>query len=318
MADMKLPTVTVYTDGACNPNPGPGGWAAILLRADEAPQELCGAEADTTNNRMELRAALEALRTLAEPHQVILHTDSQYLCQGITDWLPRWEQDNWRKSTTKEVKNQDLWRELAQARGRHQIEWKWVRGHAGNAWNERADALACSMVPACSAPVDDAGAIHIFTGATCLAAGSGPGGWSVILRYGQRTKVLTGQENDTTSNRMHLQAALQGVQAIKRPLPIHLYTTSSFLRDGITSWVKAWEKRGWRTEEGKPVRHRDLWEALQQAAAGYEVRYHLVRDPDSPAEMVQAQTLAREAARGKRAEPPTSLLPEHAAAPTSS
>lgn len=298
MADRKLPSVTIYTEGACEPNPGPGGWAAILLHADAAPQELCGAEADTTNNRMEMRAALEALRALAEPHQVTLYTDSQYLCQGVTGWLPRWEQDGWHPSQKNKIKNQDLWQELAQARDRHQIEWKWVKGHAGNSWNERADALACSMLPACPFPLDDTGTIHIFTGVACLAAGSGPGGWSVILRYGQRTKTLTGQERDTTSNRMHLQAAIQGLQAVKKRLPINLYTTSKYLLEGITSWVKVWQGRGWRTGEGKPVLHRDLWEALQEAAAQYEMRCHLVRDSDSLTEMIEAQKLARESARG--------------------
>jgi ribonuclease HI len=317
MADKKLPTVTVYTDGACEPNPGPGGWAAVLLRADAEPQELCGAEADTTNNRMELRAALEALRALAEPHQVTVHSDSQYLCQGVTDWLARWGQDDWQKSKMKEIKNQDLWHELAQASGRHQIEWKWVKGHAGNAWNERADALACSMLPACPLPLDEAGAIHIFTGATCLAAGRGPGGWSVILRYGQQTKVLTGQERDTTSNRMHLQAAIQGLQAVKMRLPINLYTASDYLRAGITRWVISWQSRGWRTEQGKPVQHRDLWEALQKVATSFEVRYHLVRDRDSPAPMMKAQKLAGLAARGKVGETAIPLSPRPNDAPTS-
>jgi len=267
---------------------------------------------------MELRAAVEALRVLAEPHQATLHTDSQYLCQGVTDWLPRWERNNWQKSKTKTVKNQDLWHELAHEKCRHQIDWKWVKGHAGNAWNERADALACSMLPACSLPLDDAGAIHIFTGASCLAAGSGPGGWSVILRYGQRTKVLTGQETDTTSNRMHIQAAIRGLQAIKKPLPINLYTTSKYLRGGITNWVKGWQSRGWRTEEGRPVLHRDLWEALHKVATSYEVRYHLVRDQDTSTEMMEAQKLAREAARGKVGEPAPPLSASSAVTPTPS
>jgi ribonuclease HI len=297
MADMTLPTITVYTDGGCDPNPGAGGWAAILLRPDAEPQELCGAEADTTNNRMELQAALGALLALAEPHQVTLYTDSQYRCQGITEWMPRWEQNNWKRSATKPLANQDLWSELAQAKGRHQIEWKWVKGHAGNAWNERADQLARSMLAPCPLPLEDDKAIHIFTGATCLAAGSGPGGWSATLRFGEKRKVLTGQEKDTTSNRMHLQAATQGLQAVKMALPINLYTTSAYLRDGILCWVKGWHSRGWLTDEGKPVQHRDLWETLQQSASKYEVRYHLVRNPDSPAQMMGAQSLARDAAR---------------------
>ncbi len=133
--------VIIYTDGACSGNPGPGGWGAILS-AKGHEREICGGEAMTTNNRMEMTAALRALEALKRPCRVELHTDSQYLRQGITEWLPGWKARGWKTADKKPVKNEDLWRELDAARARHQVSWRWVKGHAGHPMNERADALA--------------------------------------------------------------------------------------------------------------------------------------------------------------------------------
>ena len=134
-------TCHIYTDGACKGNPGPGGWGAIL-ECDGRERELCGGERATTNNRMELTAVIEALNALKRPCRVILHTDSQYVQKGITEWIGRWKAHGWRTSAKEPVKNVDLWRKLDEAVGDHQIEWVWVRGHAGHEGNERADALA--------------------------------------------------------------------------------------------------------------------------------------------------------------------------------
>jgi len=133
--------VTLYTDGACRGNPGPGGWGAVLSNGS-ATRELWGGEKSTTNNRMELQAAIEGLRALNRPCEVALYTDSKYLIQGIQDWLPRWKQNGWRTAARKPVKNDDLWRMLDEQAGRHQIEWIWVKGHDGTPGNERADQLA--------------------------------------------------------------------------------------------------------------------------------------------------------------------------------
>lgn len=133
--------VEIWTDGGCKPNPGPGGWAAIM-RYGNHEREISGAEAQTTNNRMELTAATEALEALKRPCQVVLHTDSEYLKNGVTRWHAGWVRKNWRSSTGEPVKNIDLWQRLLAAVARHQIEWRWVRGHAGNTMNERADELA--------------------------------------------------------------------------------------------------------------------------------------------------------------------------------
>ena len=133
--------VTIYTDGACSGNPGPGGWGAVLRWRGEE-RELSGGEAETTNNRMELLAAIRALEALKRPARVTLHTDSTYLRDGVTQWLPRWKSNGWRTAAKKPVKNADLWRALDAAARRHEVEWRWVRGHAGDPGNERADTLA--------------------------------------------------------------------------------------------------------------------------------------------------------------------------------
>ena len=143
MADQ--PKVTIYTDGACEGNPGPGGWAA-LLRYGKHEKMISGGEKDTTNNRMELTAALEALRALNQPCQVTLFTDSEYLKRGITEWMPNWKRRNWRRKGGK-LANVDLWMRLDEEMTRHEIDWRWVRGHAGNVYNERVDRQARKVIP---------------------------------------------------------------------------------------------------------------------------------------------------------------------------
>jgi ribonuclease HI len=140
--------VTIYTDGACKGNPGPGGWGA-LLQAGSAERELFGGEPNTTNNRMELRAVIEALSALKRPCRVHLYLDSEYVRKGITEWLPAWKARGWKTATRQPVKNADLWQQLdALVNGRgHVIDWHWVRGHTGHPGNERADALANRGVP---------------------------------------------------------------------------------------------------------------------------------------------------------------------------
>lgn len=138
---MNDQPVTIYTDGACRGNPGPGGWGVVLKRGNQY-KELCGGDPATTSNRMELTAAIEALNALKRPLSVQLHSDSKYLIKGVTEWLPGWKTKGWRKSDGKAVENVDLWQQLEQAASPHAVEWLWVKGHAGNVGNEKADALA--------------------------------------------------------------------------------------------------------------------------------------------------------------------------------
>lgn len=133
--------VILYTDGACSGNPGPGGWGVVLIY-DSHEKSLFGGEADTTNNRMELQAAISGLNALKEACKIELYTDSNYLKQGMTEWLPRWKKKNWKTAANKPVKNVDLWQQLDDAVQKHEVSWHWVKAHAGNLYNEQADELA--------------------------------------------------------------------------------------------------------------------------------------------------------------------------------
>ncbi|TDR77925.1 ribonuclease HI [Paludibacterium purpuratum] len=133
--------VEIYTDGACKGNPGPGGWGA-LLRYNGLEKELFGGAPDTTNNRMELQAVIAGLQALTRPCKVVVYTDSQYVKNGISEWIHNWKKRGWKTASKEPVKNADLWQLLDQSRERHQVEWRWVKGHAGHEFNERADALA--------------------------------------------------------------------------------------------------------------------------------------------------------------------------------
>ncbi len=141
MNSRHLDHVDVYTDGACSGNPGPGGWGALLVH-DGIEKTICGGAADTTNNRMEMTAAIEALKALKRPCNIHLHTDSSYLRDGITKWIHGWKKNGWRTADKKPVKNQDLWQALESQLERQHITWHWVKGHSGHPGNERADALA--------------------------------------------------------------------------------------------------------------------------------------------------------------------------------
>ncbi|MFZ6727600.1 ribonuclease HI [Undibacterium sp. MH2W] len=133
--------IEIYTDGACKGNPGVGGWGALLV-AGNKEKELCGGEKDTTNNRMELMAVIQALGALKRPCEITLHTDSQYVLKGITEWISGWKAKGWKTASKAPVKNVDLWQALDTAQSTHKIEWRWVRGHTGHPGNERADQLA--------------------------------------------------------------------------------------------------------------------------------------------------------------------------------
>jgi ribonuclease HI len=139
--------IEIFTDGACKGNPGPGGWGAII-RYGTHEKEISGGDADTTNNRMELSAAIHALNALIEPCQVSLYTDSKYVCDGITKWVPGWQRNGWKNASKQPVRNAELWHDLIEASSRHEIQWRWVKGHSGHPENDRADRLASDAAEA--------------------------------------------------------------------------------------------------------------------------------------------------------------------------
>ena len=285
------PEVIIYTDGACDPNPGPGGWAAVL-RSGTHEKVLTGHEPRTTNNRMELQAVIAALNALKKPCRIALHTDSTYVQKGVTEYLERWKAKHWQTADKKAVANQDLWQALDEALQRHQIEWVWVKGHAGDPLNERVDQLAVSMIPRSALPLDDAQAIHIFTGVSCSGS---TGGWAVIIKHGDTTQTISGHEGKTSANRLHLLAAQKGLEAAPVRSIVHLYTPSDYAAQGATQWVKNWVAQGWLTKEGQPVKHREVWQAIVTASKGRQVKWHSLKDEVRPAESQQAEVLARQA-----------------------
>ena len=291
------PEVIIYTDGACDPNPGPGGWAAVL-RSGTHEKVLTGHELRTTNNRMELQAVIAALTALKKPSRVMLHTDSTYVQKGVTEYLERWKARRWQTAGKKAVANQDLWQALDEALQRHQIEWVWVKGHAGEPLNERVDRLAVSMIPRSALPLHDVQAIHVFTGVSCSGA---TGGWAVIIKRGDTTQELSGHEVETSANRLHLLAAQKGLEATPAGSIVHVYTPSDYAAQGAAQWVRNWAAQGWRTKEGQPVKHREVWQAIVSASKGRQVKWHSLKEEVRPTESQQAEELARrEAVSGKQ------------------
>ncbi len=289
-----LPAITIYTDGGCRPNPGPGGWAAVLIKKGTQPRDLSGGEPKTTNNRMELRAAIEGLKALDRGHRVRLVTDSQYLRRGITEWLVRWRANGWKTAAKKPVLNDDLWRELADELERHRVDWEWVKGHSGSRWNERADRLASEAIPRPPLPVDDPKAVHLFLG----VAHSGKrnvGSWSALLTFSDSEKSLSGRLKGASANRMHIHGAVVGLAALKRPVRVHAYTVSDYLKDGATSWLGGWRSRNWHTRDGKKVAHVELWRKLDEQLHRHSVSWHVASRDELPPDLEAAKRLAKEA-----------------------
>lgn len=300
---MTSDPIIIYTDGACDPNPGPGGWAAVL-RTTRHEKVISGGSPETTNNRMELQAALSALRALNRPCTVVLYTDSEYLRRGITEWLTAWEKRGWTTSDRRQVRNQDLWRALATEMSKHEVEWRWVRGHAGDRLNERVDRLAREAIPRTPTRHDRshdesaeaASDLHLYTRASSLGK-SGPGGWAIVLRWNDQVQSRSGSCEKATANEMELEAAIQGLTSLSKPSNVLVHTVSQYLFLGITRWVAGWEERGWKTKEGQPVRNKERWKALQEALKKHSVVWDLLASDDRPSESEQAAVLASQAAR---------------------
>jgi len=291
--------LTIYTDGACSPNPGPGGWGAVILIAGKVCSELSGSSENSTNNRMELTAAVQSLQSLEMKRKIILFTDSQYVKKGITDWIQAWQRNNWRTAGKKDVKNSDLWRQLLEQIERHDIDWRWVKGHGANRWNNRADELAVSARKAVSSKsrpsIDALSANHIqlFTGVTCKHA-AGTGAWSVILNWRNHVKLLGQRATGMTANQLYVFAAINGLKSLKKEMPVQVYTHSGYLYEGATSWLAGWQRRNWRTREGSEISNKELWQEFSRLLDRYDVSFFL-EDRDNPHCFVQeAKELARE------------------------
>jgi ribonuclease HI len=328
-----LPEVTVYTDGGADPNPGPGGWGVVLMHpASGKTEELSGGEPQTTNNRMELTAAVRALAALRARCRVELFTDSQYLRRGVTEWLPGWIARGWRRKTG-ELLNEDLWRQLAEETVRHEIRWRWVKGHAGDRGNERADRLA-------SAAIREQRAARRAAGGGAAAAGAGGGGgapgtlaqsaelppevevflrishsrqgsgWAALVRRpaapaapdagggAAAESIASGglaPRQAPSANALDLVAAAAVLETLPAGTRVAVHTGSDYLRHGASRWMPAWRARGWKTKEGGAVQNRALWERLAAAMAARAITWPEVKDSE-PEELDRLGPLARAAA----------------------
>jgi len=277
----STPRVTIYSDGGCKPNPGPGGWGAVLI-FDSNRRELSGGETDTTNNRMELTAAISALDALSGPHQIDFYTDSTYVRNGITKWIHGWIKKEWRG-----VKNVDLWRKLHAATQRHTIDWHWVKGHAGNTENERVDDLASAEIARLhddlglnedtDAPAD----VQIYT-ASSGTQKSSKGGYAAVIVQDGDERAISDTFTKTTVNAIIIQAAIDVLKDINPDVSVDYYSDSEYLIKGISQWVDGWKKRGWKTASGGAVKNQALWATLDRLTADREIRWKYLNRKDNP------------------------------------
>lgn len=262
--------VVIYTDGGADPNPGVGGWAAIL-QADGQEKVLTGHDPWTTNNRMELQAAMAALQALRRPSEVEFYTDSEYLRQGITGWIEKWAARGWVHKDGRPVANADLWQQLWPLTKQHTIYWHWVRGHTGDSLNERVDQLArqarLEITPATKVA---AGTPRLYVRSSCRG-NPGPGGWGAVLEQDGETVQTSGSDPRTTNNRMELTAVIEGLRLLPPGSAVQVFTTSDYIYQGATRWIHGWRQREWKKPDGQPVSNQDLWRTLDQLMGLYAI-----------------------------------------------
>ena len=248
-------------------------------------------------------AARHGPKANGNKHRVDLHTDSSYLRLGITLWIKKWQLNGWLTAEGEPVKNQDLWMKLNKVwLDNHIVKWHWVKGHAGNKWNERADDLAVEArnnqvtLHEIVSPVTP-GTIEIYLGASCAPKDGpnpdravGPGAWSAILTFGEHVKEIGGYEENTTANRMHIVAALEALKAIKQSKPIIIYSVSQWLDKGATEWVYKWRAQG-KLAEGKQS-HSDAWIELIDLMEGHDIKWTHTKRSQAPAYIEQAKQVA--------------------------
>lgn len=295
--------VSIYTDGGADPNPGAGGWGAVILDQEgQSARELSGGAAHATNNRMELTAAIRALEAVEPGTPVRLFTDSTYLKKGVTEWLPGWIARGWRRRSG-ELQNEDLWRRLAALEEAHDVEWRWLKGHAGDRYNERADELATAEIRARrGGEADRSGARDVDAEVLVrVSGGDGRGGWVAVVRRAdgaeEEAEVLSGSMPGVGANELEILAAAEVLESLPEDLHVAVYSGSDYLRNGADRWLAGWRRSGWTTKAGTPVRNRQAWQRLERALSGRRVVWPSVKEAKPPG-WKELGKRAREAARG--------------------
>ena len=268
---MSKPII-IYSDGGSDPNPGIGGWAAIL-RYGGHEKVLSGNDPQTTNNRMELTAAIRALELVKRPSEIQFYTDSEYVRKGISEWIEGWASRDWKNKAGKTLPNADLWQRLWPLVQRHEVTWHWVRGHSGDSLNERVDILArearLQITPADRLPED---VQRLYVRGSCKG-NPGPGGWGAVLEWDDVSEQSSGSEGNATNNRMELQAVISGLLMVQPGSAVQVFTTSDYLYQGATRWIHGWRQRGWQKKDGQPVANADLWQALDRQMEAYAIQW---------------------------------------------
>lgn len=265
---MTKPDVTIYTDGGSKPNPGPGGWGAVLIFG-EHEKELSGGDPNTTNNQMELTAAIMALEALNKPCAVTLYTDSVYLKNGITKWLPDWVKRNWRTANKKPVKNQELWQRLYEAVQPHDITWKWVKGHAGNQHNERVDQLASAEIAKFHPDEADTQLSHDVV----IRSTASIGKWAVTIAENDAEREFSGEEDKASAYQMALTSAIAALETLENQSKVEFCTNNENLYKGMSFWIHRWKKTDWNNAEGQPIKHKDLWLRLHSLSKKHKITW---------------------------------------------
>jgi|CXWL01.1.fsa_nt_gi ribonuclease HI len=297
-----MPTYTLYTDGGADPNPGPGGWGAVLIDDSTGEiRELSGADPKTTNNRMELTAALRGLESLPASSRVVVFTDSKYLQKGVTEWLAGWIARGWKRKTG-ELQNEDLWRALAEVIAERAVTWKWLKGHAGHKHNERADQLATratrqgqggAVGPAEAGPEPAEAEVFLR-----VAGGPGGGVWAALVRHEMGERTLSGRVAGS-ANALDVAGAAAALESLPEGITVNVWSGSDYLRNGAREWLPAWRRRGWTTAAGEPVQNRAGWERLERALAKREVRWPKIRPGDGAEEFKRVTSALARARAGQ-------------------
>jgi ribonuclease HI len=280
---MTAQHVTIYTDGGCNPNPGPGGWGAVIIDDNGTETELSGGALDTTNNQMELTAVITTLDSLKTPHTIDLYLDSQYVKNGLNEWMAGWVRKGWRTSTGDPVKNVELWKALYQATQRHTITWHWVRGHTGVKYNERVDELATAAMPKSKKVTLSNDRLVVFI-RVAVPKNDGAGGWALRVWDGKEATDHSGRLPKVTSaNELELRTAFQIFKTVPKDVPLQIFCPSDYLYKGMTQWLEGWKKRGWVSSTGSKVKYEEIWRGLDEATRTRDVQWVWEERDNSPA-----------------------------------
>jgi ribonuclease HI len=287
------PKATIYTDGGCVPNPGNGGWGAIIIDENGQEIELSGSEKDTTNNRMELTAVMSALQSLTTPHEISMYVDSEYVKKGLNEWMDGWLKKNWRNSKGEAVKNQDLWERLNILVKKHEIHWHWVKGHAGNIYNERVDRLAAAAIPGAKPRPEKAtitmteaaeGTLSVYF-RVVVPKNGGPGGWAIRVWDGEKSQDFSGRVPAVeSSNKLELMIASQIFKTVPKDATLRIYCNSEYIFKGMTQWIGGWQKRNWTKADGAPVKYADIWREIQKYTQGRQVEWVMEQGVIKPIE----------------------------------